>query len=208
MTLAVVPAAGESRRMGRSKLILPAGPVSVLTRVVRALQDGGASPVIVVTPPVSRGAFYDEIATDAEKAGAILHVPDEQPPDMRASVELGLEAATRGFGAHATVLLTPGDIPGLTAELVARVIDAACQRPDAIVVPSCRGRRGHPVALPLGDARAVRDLPAGVGVNALLERERARVVELEVDDTGAMDDLDTPEDYARWLDRESGGPSS
>jgi len=45
MTFAVVPAAGRSSRMGRSKLALPLGDSTVLQVVVETLRNGGADPV-------------------------------------------------------------------------------------------------------------------------------------------------------------------
>ena len=48
---AIVPAAGRSERMGRPKLILPIGGATVIARVVAALRQGGAEPVVVVAPP-------------------------------------------------------------------------------------------------------------------------------------------------------------
>ena len=47
---AIVPAAGKSRRMGQPKMLLPFGGQPLIGRVVRALLEGGAEPVIVVAP--------------------------------------------------------------------------------------------------------------------------------------------------------------
>ena len=102
--------------------------------------------------------------------------------------------------APSTVLLAPGDSPGITAELVRRIVARASAEPASIVVPRYRGRRGHPVALPWDLAAEVRDLPAGTGVNALLAARADRVVMLDVDDPGTTADLDTPDDYRAWVE--------
>jgi molybdenum cofactor cytidylyltransferase len=47
-------------------------------------------------------------------------------------------------------------------------------------------------------ARGVRELPSGVGVNALVERQGVDVVVCAVEDAGVVEDLDTPEEYGRW----------
>jgi molybdenum cofactor cytidylyltransferase len=197
MIAAVVPAAGHSQRMGRPKLILPLGGVTVITRVVSALCAAGVAPVVVVPPPADApGAAL--LSRDAAEAGAVVVVPDRQPPDMRSSVEIALAELERLETALTTVLLTPADSPGLTPKLVARVIAYARSSPRSIVVPTVAGRRGHPVALPWEIALGVRSLPAGVGVNALIGLYAGAVKEIEVDDTGAVADLDTPDDYLRW----------
>jgi molybdenum cofactor cytidylyltransferase len=203
MIAAVVPAAGHSQRMGRPKLILPVGGRTVIARVVTALREGGASPVVVVAPPVdAAGAAI--LHGEAEAAGALLVVPDTRPPDMRASVEHGLDHLARLDPVPLTVLLAPADSPGLNPGLVSRVVERSLAEPEAIVVPVVGGRRGHPIALPWALARSVRGLPAGVGVNALVALHDARVVALELDDPGAVSDLNTPDDYQRWAGVEGG----
>ena len=197
MIAAIVPAAGRSQRMGRPKLILPVGGETVIARVVAALVAGGAGPVLVVVPPASAsGAII--LAEEAERAGAAVAVAPEHPADMRASIELGIGRLDRGLAPDA-VLIAPGDSLGITPALVARVIEQRAKaEPRAIVVPVYRGRRGHPIALPWCLATEVKSLPMGVGLNALVARHAADLVEFEVDEPGTVADLDTPEDYRHW----------
>ena len=56
---AIVPAAGLSTRMGRPKLLLPFGGEPLIVRVVNALRQGGAAPVVVV---IGIGSLADLIA--------------------------------------------------------------------------------------------------------------------------------------------------
>jgi molybdenum cofactor cytidylyltransferase len=198
MIAAIVPAAGRSERMGRPKLILPIGRTTVIARVVAALRDGGAEPVIVVTPPASfAGAAI--LADEARNAGASVLVPTEHPIDMRASVELGLDHLGQG-SAPDRFLVAPADSPSLTPELVGQVVAQARAAPQSIVIPVYHGRRGHPIALPWQLADKIRALPLGVGLNALIALRAAEVAEIEVADPGAVEDLDTPEDYRRLAD--------
>jgi len=197
MIAALVPAAGLSLRMGQPKLLLTIGGVPLIARVVAALKAGGADLVVVVVPAAEvPGA--ERVAREAEKAGASLVVPPAPTADMRASVELGLERLEQG-PAPESLLLAPGDSPGITDELVGRVIACAREYLHSVVVPVCAGRRGHPVLLPWPLTSAIRSLPPGSGINALLSEPGTRVVELEVVEPATADDLDTPEDYQRWL---------
>jgi molybdenum cofactor cytidylyltransferase len=198
MIAAIVPAAGQSLRMGRPKLILPVGGVPLIARVIAALQGGGAGRVIVIAGPADMPGALALIEA-AEGQGAEVLASPTPTADMRASIELGLEYLAQG-PEPAAVLLTPGDSPGLDAAAVARVIRQAADHPGRIVVPRHEGRRGHPVLLPWSLAREIPGLPPGVGVNALLTAHPEAIVAFDADDPGILADLDTPADYRRWVE--------
>lgn len=196
--VALVPAAGASRRMGRPKLVLSLGRETVIERVVSALRQGGAGTVLVVAPPDSApGAL--ELAAQARGRGALVVHCAAPTSDMRATFERGLTALwERGLVPCDGLVLTPGDAPGLTPEIVRLVVDRFAEDPSRMIVPIQEGRRGHPVAFPWAIASQVPGLPSGVGVNALRQAHAERVVFVEVAGPGAFADLDTPEDYRAW----------
>jgi len=203
MIAAVVPAAGRSERMGRPKLLLRLDSDTVIARVVTALRKGGAERVIVVVPPAD-SAEGRAVASESIRAGALVIVPRIRPAAMRDSIELGLAALARGAPVE-RVLLSPGDVPGITPDLVARLLECAARSPECIIVPCCDGRRGHPVVLPWDIAAMVPMMPAGIGVNALAGRLPDRLVELAVPNADLIADLDTPDDLRHWNQRRASG---
>jgi molybdenum cofactor cytidylyltransferase len=70
-----------------------------------------------------------------------------------------------------------------------------------LAVPVVRGRRGHPLAIAPALLPEVETLDLDVGLRQLLDRHGAEVLEVEVDDPGAVSDVDTPEDYQRLARR-------
>jgi molybdenum cofactor cytidylyltransferase len=196
MIAAVVPAAGQSSRMGRPKLLLKLGHDTVIGQVVIALRQGGVNRVIVTAPPAD-AAEGPAVAAEARRAGAEVVVPQSRPIEMRDSVELALDTLARGATPH-RVLLTPGDSPGIRSELVVKLLEVAARWPERILIPCFEGRRGHPIVLPWVVATEVRSLPAGQGVNALITRHQDNVMELPVSDPEVVADLDTPDDLRRW----------
>lgn len=191
MMFAIVPAAGQSRRMGRPKLTLPLGDRTVIEHVVAALRAGGVEQVIVVVGPQ-----VPEVGTLAQAAGAeVVHL-ERATPDMRTTVERGLDwlESNHRPAPDEPWLLAPADCPTLPPAVVRRLL--AVEAPDSIVVPVHGGRRGHPTRFAWRHAAGIRGLPAGEGINALV-RDRARVIEVPVDEPGILADLDTPEDYDR-----------
>jgi molybdopterin converting factor subunit 1 len=116
---------------------------------------------------------------------------------MRESIEIALAAAANPAPPE-RVLLAPGDIPGITAQIVAALLEESARQPQKIVVPRCGKRRGHPVVLPWSLAIDVASLPSGQGFNALLARHQSLVVELPIEDSGVTVDIDSPDDFERW----------
>ena len=198
MNFAVIPAGGRSVRMGRPKLLLPIGGEPLIARVVSALRTGGVDRVVVVAPPPEiEGA--EAVARLAENAGAEVVVADRPTPDMRASLELGLNYLRPSAGPRDGLWIAPADSPGLTARLVALLLSRRKAGPDRILVPVVDGRKGHPLVLPWPLAETIPDLPDGVGVNAITSTRENLLTFVPTPDFEILADLDTPEDYARWL---------
>ena len=146
---AIVPAAGSSRRMGSPKLLLEFEGEPLIARVVAAMLEGGARPVVVVAPPADapEGPRIAEVAT---RAGAVVVAPETRPAEMRDSIELAVAELERSGVTPPAVLLAPADSPRLDASIVARVVAAWRERPESIVIPTSGGRRGHPDRRPPG----------------------------------------------------------
>jgi molybdenum cofactor cytidylyltransferase len=193
MTFAIVPAAGHSTRMGQPKLLLPLGDRTVLEHVVAALRAGGVDRVVVVVGP-----HVPELAGLAGAAGADVIQLTELTPDMRTTVERGLDRIEEHFRPQPDDpwLLVPADHPTLDAGLVRQVL--AVDR-SSIVIPVHGDRRGHPTRFAWKHATGIRALPAGQGINVYIRGHAADVYELPVSDCQVLIDLDTPEDYARLV---------
>lgn len=193
MTLAVVPAAGVSRRMGRPKLLLPFGTGTIMGSLVAALRAGGASPVLLVTAPGD-----EELRARALEAGCRVAVNPDPERGMLSSIREGIAALG---GAHAlaqggeVLLVAPADLPALRPATVAELLwrRAAAEAP--LAVPTYQGKRGHPLAIASALLPEIETLDLGVGLKELLERHAAAVLEVPVEDPGAVRDVDTPEDY-------------
>lgn len=191
---AVIPAAGQSRRMGQPKLLLPLAEGTVISRLLAVLRR----PEIVETLVVIRPGD-EPLRSAVVQAGATPLVPKEPPPEMRTSVEHALHYLLERCSPSPEDgwLLSPADHPLLDAAVLDQLVACWRNSPDKIVIPTHRGRRGHPVIFPFRLADEVFALPADEGLNALVRRHTEQVTELAVNSPAILLDLDTPEDYER-----------
>jgi molybdenum cofactor cytidylyltransferase len=204
MTLAIVPAAGSSRRMGRPKLLLPWGATTVLGAVVAALRGAGVeAPLLVLGPAVGGGAEVEPLRAWAAAAG--LPTAENPCPErgMLSSIQAGLDALGGGeaLARRGEVLLVcPADLPALRASTVRALLAGMHTAGAPLVLPRHRGRNGHPLAIAPHLLPEIAHLDPAIGLRQLRDRHAARLLALEVDDPGCVADVDTPGDYAGAAD--------
>ena len=194
MICAIVLAAGRSTRMGAQKLLLPFGASTVIGQVVDSISGSVVERTIVVTGP--DGAVAAALAAH----DVALVVNPDPAAQMLDSVRLGLRALPPGCEA---VLVTPGDLPGVTPRLVASLVAAWRASGKGIVVPVFNGRRGHPLLLSARYVGEVLTQYDDVGLRGLPRAHEDDVLEIPVTDDAVLADIDTPEDYERLRRLES-----
>ena len=192
---ALIPAAGRSRRMGTSKLLLPWQGTTVIEYLIATLTRADIAAVVIVMRP-------DDVALQAvvQRTSAVAVIPDHEPPDMRDSVEIGLRAIRQRFAPtdEDAWLLIPADHPLLEAEVLDGLLTRWSRRDGEALLPMFQSKRGHPTLLSWSLAARVEQLPPDVGGNALLRSPATLVTEWPTDRESVLADLDTPEDYAYW----------
>ncbi len=189
--VAVVPAAGRSRRMGRAKPLLPFGDTTLIGATVSALERGGAHAVIVVTRADDRTLIH------WAKEHKIRQVENPAPHrGMLSTIQAGVAVALQLYR-EPTLLVSPADLPRLKAESVTQVVRALDQTGVALAVPTWRGKRGHPLAIAHRLAGEIAQLDLELGLRQLLTLHAEELVSLPTGDPGVVRDVDTPEDYAR-----------
>jgi molybdenum cofactor cytidylyltransferase len=192
---AIIPAAGQSKRMGVPKLALPFAGRTVLQVVIAALRGGGADPVLVVV-----GLHVPDLAELAEAVGARVYRLPAPTADMRATVEQGLDWLQERYAPQPDDgwLLAPADHPVLDADVVRRLGASREARPErSLFVPVCGDKRGHPTLFTWRHVAGIRSLPPGQGINAYLRLHAEEIVEVPIERNGVLLDMDTPEDYER-----------
>ncbi len=188
---AVILAAGLSRRMGETKLILPWGEgFTVISRVVDVLHEAGASPIVVVT-----GGAHGEISTAllGYPAACVIN-PRYENESMLTSLQVGLAALPANVSA---CLVALGDQPQIELRTVRGLMEVYQETQPLLLVPSFQMRRGHPwvIARELWDE--IAGLPPTATMREFLSAHAQQMMYFEAETDSILRDVDTREDYAR-----------
>lgn len=180
-----MPAAGDSRRMGAPKLLLPFGGGTMVEASVAAALEACARVVLVV------GSAAERIRPLFSGEPRVLIVENPRwELGMFSSLQRGMEAVEtpRFFVSLADMPLVR---PGVYRALL------AAPRAEA-AFPVFSGRRGHPVLLgPAARKAALAEDPASGSMKAIISA--FPVSEVPWDDDSILADVDTPGDYARRI---------
>jgi CTP:molybdopterin cytidylyltransferase MocA len=181
----LVLAAGAGRRFGAAKQLADLDGVPLLQHAVDVMLAVPALDRVVVV----LGAAAEQIGAAVRFASAEPIVCEGWAEGMAASLRCGVEELARADW----VVVTLGDMPGVTPEAIEAVIGAteAAPRADAVRA-SYAGRAGHPVALSRTLLERVGALRGDVGARELLRD--AMVRDVEAGHLGRPDDVDTPEE--------------
>lgn len=191
--LALILAAGRSRRMGAFKPLLPLGGQTVLESSVESALTGGAHSAVVVT-----GNRADELETLLHRRWPervrCVRNPDWASSDMLRSVQTG----TAALGPCCAFFLLPGDMPMVKKSSFSALMAARERTGALLTLPSWNGRRGHPALIDAALIPAILSYEGADGLRGLWRSLGLAPALADVSDPGTVLDLDTPEDYQRW----------
>jgi molybdenum cofactor cytidylyltransferase len=197
MIIAIVPAAGQSCRMGVPKQLLPFAGTTVIGHIVDELLRSRIEEVCVVAGHQAERLGQ---ALEGRRVRMVVN-SDYERTDMLASVRCGLAAMPADCRA---VLVALGDQPAITAELVDTMLDCFSTAGRGIVVPAHAGHRGHPLLLAGRYRKEILTNYDQTGLRGLLDARADDVFDLPVATSAVLADMDCPEDYERELARFTG----
>jgi molybdenum cofactor cytidylyltransferase len=182
----LVLAAGEGSRFGATKQLAPLWGRPLLSYAVQAMLGVPAvSPVVVVL-----GHDAEAIRGKVDFGDADVVVCEDWRSGQAASVRTGLAA----LGSVECAVITLGDQPFITSQVIAAVLDQAGDGHDAVRA-TYGGRPGHPVLLARSLLDRAGELEGDVGFRELLEGQR--VLAFEAEHLCDPMDIDTKEELAR-----------
>jgi len=185
---AIILAAGESRRMGQPKALLPFRGGSFLSVLAETLSRH-CSPVCAVF-----GADAKYLMSFAPPSVLAAENP-RYAEGMLTSLQAGLRALEN---LPDRVLFTLVDHPAVAPATIPALLASSAE----IAIPKFNHKRGHPVVIHRRIAQEVLAEPSSSKLNAIMDRHAAEIHYLDLDDSGITDDIDDPEAYRNLLNRE------
>lgn len=188
--IAVVLAAGASRRMGRPKQLLPWGETTVLGQTLANLGQSAVDEIVVVTGYEAQAVA----AVAAQFNVTVVHNEAYDEGEMLSSLQTALAAiGERGQA----VLVVLADQPMVGPQLIDSLLRAYAEGAGDLLAPAYRGRRGNPVLIGRRYFEELLALPRGKAPRHLLRRHRDSLRLIDVDSEAVLQDVDDPEDYER-----------
>jgi molybdenum cofactor cytidylyltransferase len=194
MISAIILAAGESRRMGQPKMLLPWGNTTVLGHVISSYQASGMQDIVVVT-----GGAHDSVEKLVIEYGAqSVFNRDYRHGEMLSSIQHGLQFLFSERTGVEAALIGLGDQPQVQAGVVQRICDTFREGKSGLVVPSFQMRRGHPWIMSRSLWDDLLRLKPPQSPREFLTEYAGQIQYVEVGTSSILADLDTPEDYEKF----------
>jgi molybdenum cofactor cytidylyltransferase len=191
MISAVLLGAGESKRMGVNKLLLPWRRKTVLEHCFETLHQSKVQEVVIVLNIRNK-----EIVNLFQRPKVKIIVNPYSKRGMSTSIRKGLESIhPRCDG----ILIALGDQPFLKTRTINALIRAFDQGKEGIIIPSFQGRHGHPVIFHRRYKRELLNLKGDVGGRSIIERHPGDIRVVPIKSVGVVKDIDTWQDYRKEL---------
>ena len=192
MLAAVILSAGASTRMGRPKALLPYREGTFLEHLIQVTRH----PRIGVTRVVL-GAGAEVIRNVAKLDPSIVVLNPQWEQGQLSSIWAGVRSL-EGTDVDGMVLC-PVDHPLVSAVLVSDLVQHFYDEKKAIVLPTYKGRRGHPVIFSSALFEELLAAPAETGARTVVWAHAADVLEVPTDEEGVVLNLNDPDMLKRAI---------
>jgi len=190
MISAIILAAGQSKRMGQPKMLLPWGKSTVIEYVITAFLNAGIEDVIVVT-----GGVREQVeSVISQYQVRKIHNTDYAAGEMLSSIHCALRAMPEQVQA---ALIGLGDQPQVQEKDVRLICEEYRSSKFSLIVPSFQKRRGHPWLVTRRLWGEILELKPPESPRDFLNRHADEIHYVNVDTPSVLADLDTPEDYRK-----------
>ena len=215
MISAIILAAGQSKRMGEPKMLLPWGNVTVIEHVISVFAVAGIEDILVITGAAREQV--DAVVSSCASRYPVRSVYNERyaSGEMLSSIQCGLLnligpppslcdtspkfGEFRGGGDGEAAMIGLGDQPQVQVGSVKLVMESYIRTRSPLVVPSYQMRRGHPWLVVRSLWDEILSLKEDQSPRDFLNKHAGKIQYANIDTPDILADLDTPEDYRKYF---------
>jgi len=190
---AVILAAGESKRMGTPKMLLPFNGSTMLESVTANVTRSNVDKTLIVL-----GAEKESLLRLTGIQPVACCYNDNYKKGMLSSVKCGFRNIPGGIRA---VMVFQGDQPLITPHVINSVIQAYLSSDKGIVIPVYNSKRGHPVLIDNRYRDEIEKLDSDKGLRSLAYKFPDDVLEVLTDEPGILRDFDTYSQYLKEINQ-------
>lgn len=191
MIWAMILAAGESKRMGKPKLLLPFGEKTMIETIVATVVSSKVEQTLVIL-----GSDREKTEEKIKDYPIKIVYNRDFRSGMLSSVQCGFKSLP---GETRAVLVVLGDQPKISTTVINKLIDAYKSSGKGIVLPFYKKERGHPVLIDVKYGEEVENLSPEVGLRGTVYNHPEDILEVEVETLSIFQDIDYMEDYKKEL---------
>jgi len=191
MISAILLAAGESKRMGKPKQLMPFGQNTVVEQVIDNLLSSVVNEVIVVV-----GYRAEEVIKSIVGKPVKIAINPNYQQGMSTSIIAGLNLVDSRAQA---VMLALGDQPLISSQTINRLIAEFYNHDKGIATPAYQGGRGHPIIFAIKYKEKLLELKGDIGGRQIVKDHLNDILEVAVNAGGIITDIDTISDYQCYV---------
>lgn len=192
MLAAVILSGGESRRMGSPKALLEFKGRSFLEHLMDLARHPKIGAMRVVL-----GANCDAIRMRLKLDPASLVLNPEWEKGQLSSIQTAIQSL-RAIETDGMLLFLI-DHPLITATVVGDLIDTFYNSQKMLVLPTHRGKRGHPVIFSSKLYAELLTAPLETGARAIVWKHRDEVLEVPTEEEGVILNLNDRQTFQRVI---------
>lgn len=190
---AVILAAGESKRMGYPKMLLPFNGSTMLGCVIDNVTRSEVDKTLIVL-----GAVREPIIQLAEKFKIEYCYNKNYTEGMLSSVQCGFRNLPEDCSA---CIVFQGDQPLITPDVINTIIRSYRTSEKGIIIPLFMKKRGHPILIDIKYRNNIDKLNPAEGLRSLSYEFSDDVYEVDTYEPAILRDFDTYQQYLQGINQ-------
>jgi len=188
MISAILLAAGQSKRMnGENKLTKEIQGIPLIKHSVKNILASSIDELIIVLG--HQKEIIEKLIDRIEKLKFVFNKDFEN--GMATSIKTGLDSLSEKTEAFFICL---GDMPMVSPDIYNQLIKSKDNK--EIIVPTYKGQQGNPVLFDKSMKEKVLDIRGDVGAKKILELNKAKILNLEINDQSIAKGFNTQGDFS------------